>query len=64
VIADADWIVDLGPEGGDQGGRVVAAGSPARLAGGARPSHTALALREFLEDRETKTEAKLRPETA
>ncbi|MCM2327311.1 MAG: excinuclease ABC subunit UvrA [Lysobacter sp.] len=48
VIAEADWIVDLGPEGGDQGGRVVMAAPPeAFLAAGAK-SHTAKALREFL----------------
>jgi excinuclease ABC subunit A len=28
VIKTADWIVDLGPEGGDEGGRVIAAGTP------------------------------------
>jgi excinuclease ABC subunit A len=32
VIKTADWIVDLGPEGGDGGGRVVAAGSPEEVA--------------------------------
>jgi excinuclease ABC subunit A len=32
VIKTADWIVDLGPEGGDGGGRIVAAGSPEDLA--------------------------------
>jgi len=28
VIKTADWIVDLGPEGGDGGGRIIAKGSP------------------------------------
>ncbi|HJR23153.1 MAG TPA: hypothetical protein VJ822_16085, partial [Dongiaceae bacterium] len=32
VIKTADWIVDLGPEGGDKGGRVVAAGTPEQVA--------------------------------
>jgi excinuclease ABC subunit A len=31
VIASADWIVDLGPEGGDDGGRIVAAGTPEQV---------------------------------
>ncbi|HEU5203457.1 MAG TPA: excinuclease ABC subunit UvrA [Candidatus Limnocylindrales bacterium] len=33
VIKTADWIVDLGPEGGDRGGRIIAEGTPERIAG-------------------------------
>jgi len=39
VIKTADWIIDLGPEGGDKGGRVVAAGPPEEIAG-AKASYT------------------------
>ncbi len=46
VLAEADWIVDLGPEGGDRGGRVVAQGTPEKVARGR--SHTARALAAFL----------------
>lgn len=31
VIKNADWIIDLGPEGGDQGGTIVAQGSPEKI---------------------------------
>ncbi len=48
VIAEADWIIDLGPEGGARGGAVVAACPPEALA--AWPgSHTGAALRPVLE---------------
>jgi excinuclease ABC subunit A len=48
IIKEADWIIDLGPEGGDGGGEVVAMGPPdAIIANGAR-SHTARFLQEFL----------------
>ena len=48
VIAEADWIVDLGPEGGDGGGRVVLAAAPEEFLRPATRSHTARALREFM----------------
>jgi len=51
VIAEADWIIDLGPEGGDGGGRIVAQGSPEEVLRKGRLSHTAAALRQFLSQR-------------
>jgi excinuclease ABC subunit A len=50
VIAEADWVVDLGPEGGEEGGRVVAQGTPEQVAR-VRGSHTARALARFLRQR-------------
>jgi len=50
VIKSADWIVDLGPEGGDRGGWIVAAGTPEAIA--AEPSsHTGRFLKPVLEGR-------------
>jgi excinuclease ABC subunit A len=66
VIAEADWIIDLGPEGGDGGGRIVAVGAPEQLVRRVGPqtpgesgkrrspaakSHTARYLADFLQDR-------------
>ncbi|MBS1217527.1 MAG: excinuclease subunit, partial [Proteobacteria bacterium] len=53
VMAEADWIIDLGPEGGDGGGRIVAAGPPAQVVTKAARSHTARILGEFLRERGT-----------
>jgi excinuclease ABC subunit A len=50
LIAEADWIVDIGPEGGARGGRVVATGTPERLVT-RRKSPTAQALADFLATR-------------
>ena len=47
VIKTADWIVDLGPEGGDGGGRIVAEGTPEEVAA-AEASHTGRYLRRVL----------------
>ena len=48
VIKSADWIIDLGPEGGAGGGTVIATGTPERLAG-IEASHTGFFLRELLD---------------
>ncbi len=51
VIAEADWLIDLGPEGGEAGGRIVASGTPADLARSAKRSHTGAHLAPFLRQR-------------
>jgi len=52
VIKQADWIVDLGPEGGEAGGEVIATGTPEQVAEVDR-SATGQYLREILPARET-----------
>ena len=46
VIANADWVIDLGPEGGDAGGELVACGTPAQIA--ETDTHTGRYLRKML----------------
>lgn len=48
LIAEADWIIDLGLEGGDEGGRVVAEGPPEELVKAPGSSYTARFLQDFL----------------
>jgi excinuclease ABC subunit A len=48
VIKTADWIIDLGPEGGENGGRVVVTGSPEEVIKYHQESYTAKYLKEFL----------------
>ncbi len=55
VIKTADWLVDLGPEGGEKGGRIVAEGPPERIAEQAG-SHTGRYLKQILE-----TQARRKP---
>jgi excinuclease ABC subunit A len=47
IIREADWIIDLGPEGGAGGGRIVAEGPPEAV-GAVAESHTGRCLRELL----------------
>jgi excinuclease ABC subunit A len=51
IISEADWLVDLGPEGGDGGGRIVAQGTPESVADNPGESHTGKILASFLKKR-------------
>ncbi len=48
VIKTADWVIDLGPEGGDKGGEVIAVGTPEQIAANPR-SHTGRFLKPLLD---------------
>ncbi len=55
VIKTADWIIDIGPEGGDGGGRIVASGTPEEIAK-VEASHTGRYLRDMLKPRRVAAE--------
>ena len=55
VIKQADWIIDLGPEGGEAGGRIVAQGSPEQVARN-KKSYTGQILASALNGREIQWE--------
>ena len=48
VVKTADWLIDLGPEGGDGGGEIIATGTPEEMAAQAH-SHTGVFLKPILE---------------
>ena len=56
VIRAADWIIDLGPEGGEGGGWIVAEGTPEEISR-VQKSYTGQYLKEILERRQPATEA-------
>jgi excinuclease ABC subunit A len=58
VIKTADWVIDLGPEGGKHGGMVVAQGTPEQVAG-CPESYTGQFLRQALASVDTPDEAEL-----
>jgi len=57
VIKTADWIVDLGPEGGERGGRVVAEGTPEQVAN-SKDSYTGEALAGLFSNSRTRSRRK------
>ena len=60
IIKIADWIIDLGPEGGDRGGYVVATGTPEDVAQ-VKDSHTGQFLKHYLNGPNGRTKAKSKP---
>ena len=63
VIKTADWIIDLGPEGGDGGGEIVAQGTPEDVVKVKR-SYTGQFLKPVLERKEARAGGKKRIEAA
>ncbi len=63
VIKTADWVIDLGPEGGDGGGAIVAQGTPEDIAS-VEKSHTGRFLRGYLNSQAVEGVAQAQPEYA
>jgi excinuclease ABC subunit A len=63
VIKSADWVIDLGPEGGDAGGDLVASGTPEQVAK-VPASHTGHYLRRVLNGQESKPAPRARARDA
>ncbi len=63
VIRNADWIIDMGPEGGEDGGRIVAEGTPAQVAAVAE-SHTGAFLKRYVSQEQTPAAPKRRRKPA
>jgi excinuclease ABC subunit A len=59
VVKSADWLIDLGPEGGDAGGQLVAQGPPAAVAG-AKGSYTGHFLQRYFKPKRTTKKAPAR----
>ena len=55
VVKTADWVIDIGPEGGDGGGEIVALGTPEQVARSAK-SHTGRYLTDMLSPKRTAAE--------
>ena len=60
VIKTADWVIDLGPDGGDGGGRIVAEGTPEAVAG-TKGSYTGQYLKQALAEARGKAQGGLTP---
>ena len=55
IVKEADYLLDLGPEGGEQGGHLVACGAPLEVAQDGKDSYTARYLREYLDGKSRST---------
>ncbi|HEY3304024.1 MAG TPA: excinuclease ABC subunit UvrA [Candidatus Binatia bacterium] len=63
IIKEADYLIDLGPEGGEKGGHVVACGPPLEMIKDGKRSHTARYLRDYLKGNSAKKERPVEAET-